>query len=389
MTEKILFVDDDPNILSGYQRQLRKQFNMDTALGGEQGVESLANQGPYAVVVSDMRMPGMDGVQFLSRAREIAPDTVRMMLTGNADLNTAIDALREGSIFRFLTKPCPPEILAKTLQAGIEQYHLIKAERDLLENTLSGSVKVLTEILSMVDPGSFGRAAMLREFLRPLTQTLNVPNSWEMEVAVMLSHIGNVTIPSQLTAKVRAGQHLTPEEEEMLARVPAIGRNLLINIPRLESVAQIVLYQNKHFDGSGFPSDDAAGDKIPLGARILKVIADMAQLETSGLTRTSALGHMRTRDGWYDPQVLEAAYKCFVAETPTLTPTESAGVQLSVKDLKIGHVLTSDVKTRDGRLLVTSGHRISGTLLERIRNYAKLTGIEEPIYVDGAIIAEE
>jgi response regulator RpfG family c-di-GMP phosphodiesterase len=331
----------------------------------------------------------MDGVQFLSKAKEIAPDTVRMMLTGNADLNTAIDALREGSIFRFLTKPCPPEILAKTLQAGIEQYHLIKAERDLLENTLSGSVKVLTEILSMVDPGAFGRAVMLREFLRPLTQALNIPNSWEMEVAVMLSHIGNVTIPSQLSAKVRAGQPLTPEEEEMLARVPAIGCNLLTNIPRLEAVAQIVLYQNKHFDGSGFPDGDMAGDKIPLGARILKVLADMAQLEASGLTRASALRHMRTRDGWYDPQVLEAAYNRFVVVGQVGNLSHAAGVPLSVKELKVGHVLTSDVKTRDGRLLVTSGHRISGTLLERIRNYAKLTGIEEPIYVDSALIAEE
>ena len=106
MTTRILCVDDDSNILLGYQRALRKQFQIEVALGGEEGLAAVRNQGPYAVIVADMRMPGMDGVELLAKVREIAPDTVRMMLTGNADQQTALEAVNQGHIFRFMTKPC-------------------------------------------------------------------------------------------------------------------------------------------------------------------------------------------------------------------------------------------------------------------------------------------
>ena len=105
MSNKILIVDDDPNLLAAVQRQLRKLYAIETAIGPEEGLKAISEQGPFAVIVSDYRMPVMDGIQFLSRVRQLAPDSVRMMLTGNADLQTAVDAVNEGSIFRLLTKP--------------------------------------------------------------------------------------------------------------------------------------------------------------------------------------------------------------------------------------------------------------------------------------------
>jgi DNA-binding NtrC family response regulator len=138
-------VDHEENILLAYQRQLRKEFQIETALGGGPAPEAIAQRGPYAVIVSDMRMPGMDGVQFLSKVKERAPDSVRMMLTGNNDLQTAMQAVNEGNSFRFLTKPCTPETLAKALEAGLEQYRLITAERELLEKTPE-----------RIDPGAHG-----------------------------------------------------------------------------------------------------------------------------------------------------------------------------------------------------------------------------------------
>lgn len=136
MSEKILFVDDDTNILDAYKRQLRKEFNIATANSGELGLETLRSGGPYAVVVSDYQMPGMDGVEFLSRVRGIAPDTIRMMLTGHADLQTAMEAINDGHIFRFLTKPCKPYQLSMAIEAGIEQYELVKKKHDLAESRI-------------------------------------------------------------------------------------------------------------------------------------------------------------------------------------------------------------------------------------------------------------
>src|SRR6266536_736870 len=106
ITTKILFVDDEANILAAHQRNFRQQFSIDIALGGEQGIAAISGQGPYAAVVADMQMPGINGLQFLKKVEELSPNTVRIMLTGNADQKTAADAVNHGHVFRFLTKPC-------------------------------------------------------------------------------------------------------------------------------------------------------------------------------------------------------------------------------------------------------------------------------------------
>jgi DNA-binding NtrC family response regulator len=122
MSNKILFVDDESNILDAYKRQLKKQFPVETALGAEEGLNAITKKGPFAVIVSDLRMPGMDGNQFLAKVKEAAPESIRMMLTGYADFKTAMEAINSGSIFRLLTKPCAKETLADALSEGIEQY---------------------------------------------------------------------------------------------------------------------------------------------------------------------------------------------------------------------------------------------------------------------------
>jgi response regulator RpfG family c-di-GMP phosphodiesterase len=384
VTDKILFVDDDGNILSAYQRQLRKQFHIDTALGGEPGLEMLARNGPYAVIVSDMRMPGMDGVRFLSEVKERAQDSIRMMLTGNNDLLTAMQAVNEGSIFRFLTKPCSPETLAQSLEAGIRQYRLITAERELLEKTLGGALGVLTDILAIFDPESFGRAKMLSDLVQSVARQLKVENAWELKVAAMLSQLGLVAVPPGVAAKARSGSALNQIEADMLARVPEVGRQLLARIPRLESIAEIVLYQNKRFDGSGFPQNEVAGKNIPFGARILKVLGDLVQAESRSIGRTKALHHIRARKGWYDPEVLDAVISCLGGPGPDQPPAPRKSRPVSVRELLVGHLLMSDIRTSDGLLLLSAGHRISEAILPRIKNIAQISAIQEPILVESA-----
>jgi len=145
--EKILLVDDEQSILDAFSRQLRKKYHMATALSGSEGMEKIAESGPFAVIISDMRMPVMDGIAFLSEVRQAAPESVRMMLTGNSDQHTAIEAINRGSIFRFLTKPCTHEDLTEAIDAGLEQYRLIAGEKELLKRIeLQASL-----IMSMLD----------------------------------------------------------------------------------------------------------------------------------------------------------------------------------------------------------------------------------------------
>ena len=206
MSEKILLVDDDSNILDGFRRTLSREFLLETALGGEQALKLVADKGPYAVVVSDMRMPGMDGIQLLIRIKSISPDTIRVMLTGNADMETAINAINEGSIFRFLNKPCSKEIMAKTLTAALVQYRLITAEKQLLEQTLSSSIQVLTEVLSLVNPAAFSRAERARRYIHHIVTKMKLGNPWQYEVAAMMSQLGCVTLAPETIDAVNRGE---------------------------------------------------------------------------------------------------------------------------------------------------------------------------------------
>jgi response regulator RpfG family c-di-GMP phosphodiesterase len=383
MDAQVLFVDDDPDILAGFQRSLRKEIKIDTAVGGPLGLAMLEGRGSYAVVVADMRMPGMDGVQFLIELEQRDPDTIRIMLTGNADQKTAREAVNQGHIFRFLTKPCPQEELLLALRAGLKQHQLVTAERDVLEKTLNGSARMLSDILAMHDPHSFGRSERLREYMRAFALHLKLKQTWDLELAAMLSQIGYVTVPQVVLANCRNGRQLAGIEAEIVNRVPQIGYNLLSRIPRLESVAAIVLYQNKNYDGSGFPLDDVAGEEIPIGARILRVLQDLVAYESAQASKSKALENMTRFPGRYDPRVVEAVAAVFDVCLQSAAPPEGQSRPVRIKTLRVGWTLVAGARTRDGAMIAPAGTQISPMLLEKLRNFAELRNLEEPMTVTG------
>ena len=381
MTTKILFVDDDANLLAGIQRGLRKQFSIDTATGGVAALKQLAEQGPYAIVVADMQMPQMDGLEFLKKAQLVAPDAVRLMLTGNADQKTAVDAVNDGHVFRFLTKPCPPSALTPALEAALKQYRLVRAERDLLENTLGGAVNVLSEILSLMDPATFERSQRQKEYVRAFVQSSSFGTSWELELAAMLSQIGRVTIPATILSKERAGLSLSGPEKDVLTYVPEVSARLVEKIPRLENVANIIRFQQKHFDGEGFPFTSGAGEDIPIGARILKVLSDLITLESKGLSKSAAFQQMQQTVGWYDPNVLASASRCFDVWIGSPTDTRPSAQPVRIEALRSGHILAQDINSKDGTLIVSAETRLSSTMVEKLRNFRILKSIDDAILV--------
>lgn len=378
---RILCVDDDINLLKGMQRNLRKQFNIQTALGGEQGLKLLKEQGPFAVVMADMQMPQMDGLQFLKQVEERTPDSVRIMLTGNADQKTAMNAVNEGHVFRFLTKPCSPETITLALKAGLRQFRLLIAERELLENTLGGAIKVMTEILSMTDPDTFDQSQRLKDYTSSFTRSSPLRSAWEVEVAAMLSQIGRITIPPTILAKARAGLSLTGLEQDVLNRVPEVGAALLERIPRMDNVAQFIRYQEKHFDGSGHPADKLQGEDIAIGARILKVLGDLIRLEDKGLSKAAALQQMQKQIGTYDSTVLVAASRCFdIALTEAVV--DKAPAQLTrIDDLIAGDVLGQELRTSEGVLIIAKSTELTPMLIEKLKNFNTLQVIDETILV--------
>lgn len=377
MNEKILFVDDDANLLAALKRGLRRQFdNLEVAIGPGSGLEYIEQQGPFAVVVADMRMPGMDGVQFLSHVKSRSPDTVRIMLTGNADLQTAINAVNEGNIFRFLTKPCAQDTLALALRAGLEQHRLITAERELLEKTLMGSIKVLTEMLSLANPVAFSRATRIRKYVKHIGTKVYYPKWWQFEISALLSQIGCVTLPPDMLDKVFAQATLTDEEQEMFASHPIVGRNLLANIPRLETIAQIITAQQKPF--SLFPPPETMTEEanaIALGAQVLKVALDFDQLIINGLPHREALAVLRARGNEYNTKLISAL------DSLELEELDRALKMVKVKELNTGMVADEDIEAQNGLLLVPKGQEITYPVIERLRNFSRHTGVLEPFRV--------
>lgn len=388
MTSKILFVDDDPNLLAAIQRNLRKLFVFDTALGGEAGLETMRNSGPYAVLVVDMQMPGMNGLEFLERAAALAPDAVPIMLTGNADQKTAVDALNRGQVFRFLNKPCPPDRFLATLETALKHFEMLQTERELLEGTLTGSVKILSEILGTVVPDALGQGQRLRESIRQFALAINAKPVWELEIAALLSSIGYTLLPVRLLEKVRSGALFSAEEERIVRRLPQVGHDLLVGIPRLNEVARVVLYQNKSFDGTGFPYDDCSGEQIPRGARMLKILLDRLRLEISGVDRQGVHRTMKGRSGTYDTGLLDRSFDCIDRVLSGATSGEGAVRSYPVCDLVPGMIVNSDILTSEGVMLLGSGNLLTLTVIQRLRNYEELGILKHPLLMqDGGTSA--
>ncbi len=358
MAEKILLVDDDSNILDGYRRSLSQEFRMETAQGGPQALALATDNGPYAVVISDMRMPGMDGIQLLSRIKAVSPDTIRVMLTGNADTETAIHAINEGNIFRFLNKPCSREVMAKTMTAALVQYRLVTAEKQLLEQTLSGSLQVLTEVLSLVNPAAFGRAERARRYIHHIVSAMKLRNPWQYEVAAMLSQLGCVTLAPETIDAVYSGETLSANEQAQYDAHPSVAYALLSKIPRLEPIAWMIEHQNRLIARE----DDSQMPDMHLGAEILRLVLAYETKIHMGASRTEAAHYLAKKNTNFSPEFFQALV--------TLDPNAEDGGTRScrIEDLAPGMIIQQEMKTFDGALLVSKGQEVTSTVISKLKN---------------------
>jgi response regulator RpfG family c-di-GMP phosphodiesterase len=305
MNEAILFVDDEQNVIDAYRREFESDFCASFAGSGDEALALMKEKGPFAVVITDMQMDGMNGIEFLKRVREQSPDSVRLMLTG-ASVESAIEAVNEGRIFRFLTKPCSPEMLRLAVEAALEQHRLITAERNILSTTLIGAVKILVDTLSAVRPVAFGRTTRVKTLAKSLAEQILPERLWQVEIAALLSQVGCVFISENTLKKAFAGRELNREEAEAFESYPARGSALVANVPRLKEVAEIIANQERGMDGSGFPADGKLGNELQMESRILHVALAYDALIVAGKSPVEALTTLCTRSGRYDRQVLDS-----------------------------------------------------------------------------------
>lgn len=353
---RVLFVDDEQPVLDACRRALRKKINIETALGPAQALTQISESNDFAVIVSDMRMPEMTGVQLLAEVKRRSPNTVRMMLTGNSDQQTAIDAVNEGDIFRFLNKPCPPDKLWSSVEAALEQHRLLIAERDLLENTLQGAIQVLADVLALVNPDAFGRTTRIRTHVAAVAEKLGLAELWRFETMATLSQIGCVTVPDAVLQQANAGKVLSESDQQLFDLHPGVAGDLLTRIPRLDEVAEAVRHQHVNFD---------SGIKTPIGSRILKAVLEFERFEAAGKTTSDGIVELKLRSNRYDPEVLAAL------EAVLGTESQLVANEIDVGELVDDMILAADVTTLQGALVVCKGQQTTDSVRARLINFGR------------------
>ncbi len=361
---KILFVDDEPLVLEGFRRSLYREFNPDLAESPEAGLEKVKKDGPYVVVVSDMRMPVMDGAEFLSRVRTLAPDSIRVMLTGYADIEAAMRAVNEGRIFRFLNKPVTAEDLTLTLQACVAQYDLMRREKELLEKTLAGAIRVLSDVLQLANPVAFNIGARICQYVRHIAGKLCLSDTWQYEIAAMLSELGCLTLAPDLLEAIHGGEPLTPEHERRYSQHPQIAHDLLARIPRLELVAEMIR-QQKEVSTDLPRSLSPAAESVRRGAQMLKVSLAFDRLLSTGSERQKALLALSQNPVEYDAQMVAALGDFKLSRGPTELRA------IDVRDLRSGMILNENLRSTSGMLIAAKGHEVSHALVKTVRNFVE------------------
>jgi response regulator RpfG family c-di-GMP phosphodiesterase len=307
-------------------------------------------------------MPVMDGATFLKRVMRSHPDTTRILLTGEPGRDAAVAAVNEGQIFRFLTKPCPPDQLKSAIEAGVVQHKLVRAERELLQETLIGSIQALIDVLAITNPVAFGRAARVKRFAVNFAQELGCRGFWQLEAASMLSQLGYISLPVELVEKLYYGERLNSDEQTLAEAVPQVANKLLGHIPRLEPVLQILSAVNYSDEQLKSLGDGTIG----LGARMLSLVLDYDALVTQGHNADVAMQTLRQKTNRYSENLVQRFAKLVGASSGASEVRE-----IPLRIVQPGMTILEDLRTQMGTLLVPRGFEVTETFMERIRNFGE------------------
>ena len=388
MRARILIVDDNDDFLQGLGALLAGRFEVDAASSGAEGLQLLRGGRPYAVVVSDMHMPGMNGIDFLAQCEIHRPLTTRVLLTGDAARRVTTSATEVSHCFRILPKSTQPAELLTVVELACHHYESTVTEHELLETTLRPGINLLLELFSATAPASFDMSLRLQRTVRQFAEAMNLPMSWELEMAAGLARIGMATLPPSIAAKFSKREKLTAAEQKLVDKVPETSAQMIEAIPRLGRVAEIVRYQWKHFDGGGLPANDRKGDSIPVGARILKIFTDRAWLELDGISSLEVRQKLEGRRGLYDPVLLAASFQHFpdrIARDPFFP---SQFLLLPLESLEPKQTVVEDIVTTTGLRLAAANSRLTTATIERIRNHCDLGNLTGPFCVQRAPAAK-
>lgn len=357
---RVLCVDDEPRVVESLVLNLRADYEVHTASSGTEALRKLREINGAAVVVSDMRMPGMDGATLLQRVRESYPAATRILLTGEPGRDVAVLAVNKGRIFRYLTKPCALEDLRAAIEAGVDQHRLLNAERAVLQETLLGLIAALVDVLAITNPVAFGRASRVKRLAMEFAQSLGYAEFWQLDASAMLSQIGYISLPVELAEKIYYGARLTPEEQTLADAVGKVSAQVLDHVPRLEPVMQILTAVSWTDEQIAKLGEGTIGH----ATRILALMLEFDTLVIRGETADVAVQTLRARSSRFGPDMLEQFARHVGASAGAAEMRE-----IALKSVHPGMTILQDVRTPVGTLLVPRGFEVTKRFQERIGNF--------------------
>jgi CheY-like chemotaxis protein len=354
---RILCVDDERAVLDGFKLHLGRRFDVRVASSGPEALATIVSDGPFAVIITDMRMPQMDGVELLTAAQQFVTDTSLIMLTGNLDVITATEAINRGRVFRFLNKPCPMPAIVDAVTQGVERFDLLRENRELLNSTFVGAVRVLTDVLELSQPSIFARANFVAELAHRLFSLLGIPERWEYKLAMRLSRIGAVVLS--------ASDGDAPSDSSAAkvgAREAEIGGKLLGNIPRLSLVAQIVAASGNP-TGFTYESTEANDEIVQTGATVIYIAWLMDGFLLCGMAPHAVARCVADSLSAASPKLLTAVMNL---ATEVAASRKLASVCVRLSELVEGMVTAEAIPAESG-LYLAAGINLSLPMIHRLR----------------------
>jgi response regulator RpfG family c-di-GMP phosphodiesterase len=413
----LLCVDDEPNILSALRRLLRPHGYQVTIAGSGAEALTIMEAQPFDLVISDMRMPEMDGAQFLEQVRKRWPDTIRLLLTGYADVTSTVDAINKGEIYRYISKPWDDNELLLIVRQALERKALerekvrlelltarqneelrdlnanlelkvmertveLRKAHDKVKTSFLTSIKVFANLIELRGSNLAGHSRRVADLARKIANRMGLSpaESQDVFLAGLLHDIGKIGLPDLLL--VKPVPQMTGDELGLYRKHPVKGEQSVMALEELRGAAKIVRSHHERFDGQGYP-DGLMGLGIPIGARILCVANDYDGLQIGSLsvrrcTQEDAKKLIAEGKGKrYDPQVIEA----FLEIVGKVEVRDTGEIELGVADLKPGMILSRDLVTRDGVLLLAADYILDANLVRQIRDYAASENIVMRIHV--------
>lgn len=413
----ILCVDDEPNILSSLRRLFRtKGFQVRVAESGQAGLALMETEA-IDLVISDMRMPEMDGARFLELVRERWPDTMRLLLTGYADVNSIIEAINRGEIHRYITKPWDDNDIVLIVRQALERKALeqekkrlealtahqneelkalnasleskvaertaeLRVANEQLKSNFITLVKVFSALIEMRGGKLAGHSRRVADLARRIALKLQLDGKLAQEIFVsgLLHEIGKVGLTDELLNTPMT--MLTTPQLEAFRQHTVQAEQLLMPLQNLKGAAEIIGAQLERFDGTGFPQR-LQEHLIPIGARILALASDYDNLQIGALTqrrlspeeaKTVILQSSRKR---YDPEVVAAFMDLLQSVPREEAEQERTGERgVSARDLQVGMVLSRDLITPSGLLMLSAEHTLDERLIQKILDFEKSGGMQ-------------